>query len=290
MSEVFLEKLSMIEAEDLTIKAAKLRLKIIESIYNAHSGHPGGSLSIAEILTYLYYHRMNVDPTAPQKLDRDRFVLSKGHCAPALYAVLAMKEFFSENELAYLRKTGHMLQGHPDRKHIPGIDMSSGSLGQGISAACGMAEISRASGLNYDVYAVLGDGELQEGQVWEAAMFASDKKLNKLCAFVDYNNLQITGSISEVMDLGDIELKFKAFGWNALAIDGHDFYAIDEAWRAFKASEKPTVIICRTIKGKGVSFMENNFYWHGNPPTTEEYERAKKELETEIDKLMRGGN
>lgn len=290
MGKVFFEQLSSSEAKDLTVKASELRLKIIESIYNAHSGHPGGSLSIVEILTYLYWYRMNIDSAAPQKPDRDRFVLSKGHCAPALYAVLAQKGFFPESELDYLRKIGHMLQGHPDCKHIPGIDMSSGSLGQGISAACGMAAVSKSSGLNFDVYVVLGDGELQEGQVWEAAMFASDKKLNKLCAFVDYNNLQITGTISEVMDLGDIELKFKAFGWNVLTIDGHDFYAIDKAWKAFKTSEKPTAIICHTIKGKGVSFMENNFYWHGNPPKAEEYERAREELENEINKLMCGGN
>lgn len=282
--------LSQETVENLRLKSAELRLKIIDSIYNAHSGHPGGSLSIAEILTYLYYFRMNVDASDPSNPERDRFVLSKGHCAPALYATLAMKGFFPEDELSYLRKTGHMLQGHPDRKHIPGIDMSSGSLGQGISAACGMAGISRASGLDYNVYVVLGDGELQEGQVWEAAMFAADKKLSKLCAFVDYNNLQITGSISEVMDLGDIESKFKAFGWNTIVVDGHDFYALDAAWLKYIVSEKPTVIICNTVKGKGVSFMENNFYWHGNPPSTEEYNQAVIELEAEIERLKHGGN
>lgn len=275
---------------ELKLRSAELRLKIVDSIYKAHSGHPGGSLSIAEILIYLYFFRMNIDPSEPLKPDRDRFVLSKGHCAPALYATLAMKGFFPEDELSYLRKTGHMLQGHPDRKHIPGIDMSTGSLGQGISAACGMAKISGICDPNYNVYVVLGDGELQEGQVWEAAMFAADKKLDKLCAFIDYNNLQITGYISEVMDLGDIESKFRAFGWNVISIDGHNFYAIDDAWKKYTTSNRPTVIICHTIKGKGVSFMENNFYWHGNPPSVEEYNQAVMELEMEINKLKYGGD
>lgn len=274
----------------LILKSAELRLKIIDSIYRAHSGHPGGSLSIAEILTYLYHFRMNVDALNPSMPERDRFVLSKGHCAPALYATLAMKGFFPEEELSYLRKIGHMLQGHPDIKHIPGIDMSSGSLGQGISAACGMAKISSASGLNYNVYVIMGDGELQEGQVWEAAMFAADKKLDKLCAFIDYNNLQITGSISEVMDLGDIESKFKAFGWNTVVADGHDFYSLDSAWLKYIIADRPTAVICNTVKGKGVSFMEDNFYWHGNPPSTEEYIQAVKELEAEIIRLKHGGN
>ena len=265
--------------KNLSSIASDIRLKIVDSIYNAHSGHPGGSLSIVEIVTYLYFHRMNINPEDPDDSKRDRFVLSKGHCAPTLYAALAIKGFFSEDELNYLRKIKHMLQGHPDKKHIPGIDMSSGSLGQGISAACGMALASKKNGIDYDVYCVLGDGELQEGQVWEAAMFAAHHKLNNLCAFVDYNNLQISGSISDVMSLGDIGQKFKSFGWEVLVINGHDYYQIDKAWEAFSNNAtQPTVIVCNTVKGKGVSFMENNFYWHGNPPNEIEHKNAMEEL------------
>lgn len=291
MKGLFMNKTECVhEIEESTVdflkcKAAEMRIKIIDSIYHAHSGHPGGSLSIVEILSYLYFYRMHVDKDDPSLADRDRLVLSKGHGAPALYAALAMKGFFPEEELDGLRKTGRMLQGHPDRKHTPGVDMSTGSLGQGISAACGMALAAKHYGMGYDVYAILGDGELQEGQVWEAAMYAPNKKLNNLCAFIDYNRLQISGNVSEVMDLGDLEAKFKAFGWNTTVIDGHDFHEIDEAWRKFKASDRPMAVICNTVKGKGVSFMENNFAWHGNAPTEKEYNVAIAELKAAFNKL-----
>ena len=277
--------LSADKKKELELVAAKMRAHIINSVYQARSGHPGGSLSIAEMVSYLYFYRMNIDPANPKMSERDRFVLSKGHCAPAVYAALAMKGFFDIKELDSLRKIGAILQGHPDLKHIPGIDMSSGSLGQGISAACGMAYAAKYRKEAFKVYAILGDGELQEGQVWEAAMFAAAKGLNNLCIFVDFNNLQITGKVSEVLDLGAIDEKFRAFGWNTFVIDGHSFEEIDSAWHMFENSDKPTAVICNTIKGKGVSFMEDNLYWHGNAPKGEEYEKAIAELNQKIAEL-----
>ena len=251
--------------------------------HNAKSGHPGGSLSAADILTYLYFAEMNVDPQNPAKPDRDRFVLSKGHIAPALYATLAHKGFFPVEELKTLRKIGSRLQGHPDMKKIPGVDMSSGSLGQGISAACGMAKAAKLTGADYRVYAVLGDGEIQEGQVWEAAMFASHYNLDNLCILVDNNGLQIDGSIEDVMSPYPIDEKFKAFGFHVINIDGHDFDQIESAYNEARTVKgKPTAIIAKTVKGKGVSFMENKASWHGTAPNDEQYEVAMNELQEQL--------
>lgn len=269
---------------ELQLKANKVRQLALEGIYNAKSGHPGGSLSATDILTYLYFEVMNVNPAAPKDPDRDRFVLSKGHGAPALYGVLALKGFFGEDEVKKLRSPSSMLQGHPDMKNIPGIDMSTGSLGQGISAACGMAKAAKIMGKNYMTYAVLGDGELEEGQVWEAAMFASMYKLDNLIAFVDNNGLQIDGKIEDVCSPLPIGEKFKAFNWNVYEIDGHDFDQIEEAVKkAQNKNGKPTVIVAKTVKGKGVSYMENNVNWHGAAPGAELYETAVKDL-AEIEK------
>jgi len=262
--------------------ATDVRLLALTGIYNAKSGHPGGSLSATDILTYLYFAEMKVNPQNPQDPDRDRFVLSKGHAAPALYGVLAKKGFFPEEEVTHLRALGERLQGHPDMKHIPGVDMSTGSLGQGISAACGMAVAGKRLHKDYRVYAVLGDGELQEGQVWEAAMFAAHNKLDNLCAFVDNNNLQIDGAIDSVCSPYPITDKFAAFGWNVISIDGHDFEALESACaQARSVKGKPTAIICRTVKGKGVSFMENQASWHGVAPNAEQFEEAVKQLKGE---------
>ena len=270
--------------KELSITACKVRMGIIEGTHNAKSGHPGGSLSAADILTYLYFAEMNVDPQNPAKPDRDRFVLSKGHIAPALYATLAHKGFFPVEELKTLRKIGSRLQGHPDMKKIPGVDMSSGSLGQGISAACGMAKAAKLTGADYRVYAVLGDGEIQEGQVWEAAMFASHYNLDNLCILVDNNGLQIDGSIEDVMSPYPIDEKFKAFGFHVINIDGHDFDQIESAYNEARTVKgKPTAIIAKTVKGKGVSFMENVVGWHGKAPNKEEYIKAMKELGVEVD-------
>lgn len=271
----------MEEAKKQQLKdaAAKVRRLAVEGIHLAGSGHPGGSLSAADILTYLYFHEMNVDARNPDDPDRDRFVLSKGHAAPALYAVLAVKGYFPEEELRSLRKIGGMLQGHPDMRNTPGVDMSTGSLGQGISTACGMAAAAKRLGKDYRVYAVLGDGELEEGQVWEAAMFASHYGLDNLCAFVDNNNLQIDGTIDTVCSPYPIDDKFAAFGWNVLKIDGHDFGQMEEACeKARQCCGKPTVIIAKTVKGKGVSFMENMAGWHGVAPDRKQYETAMAEL------------
>lgn len=271
----------MEEAKKQQLKdaAAKVRRLAVEGIHLAGSGHPGGSLSAADILTYLYFHEMNVDARNPGDPERDRFVLSKGHAAPALYAVLAVKGYFPEEELRSLRKIGGMLQGHPDMRNTPGVDMSTGSLGQGISAACGMAAAAKRLGKDYRVYAVLGDGELEEGQVWEAAMFASHYGLDNLCAFVDNNNLQIDGTIDTVCSPYPIDDKFAAFGWNVLKIDGHDFGQMEEACeKARQCCGKPTVIIAKTVKGKGVSFMENMAGWHGVAPDRKQYETAMAEL------------
>lgn len=269
----------------LQVNACKVRKGIIEGVYNAKSGHPGGSLSIAELLTYLYFEKMNVNSSDPEDPNRDRFVLSKGHCAPALYAVLALKGYFSEKELKSLRHIGAMLQGHPCI-HTKGIDMSSGSLGQGISAACGMALAGKLDGKSYKVYTVLGDGEIEEGQVWEAAMFAAHKNLDNLIAVVDNNGLQIDGPISEVCSPEPITDKFAAFGWHVITMDAHDFDSIEKAFaEAETISGKPVAIIQKSIKGKGVSFMENQVSWHGSAPNKEQYEQAMKELDAQLKEL-----
>ncbi|MEE0185559.1 MAG: transketolase [Oscillospiraceae bacterium] len=269
----------------LQVNACKIRKGIIEGVYNAKSGHPGGSLSIADLLTYLYFEKMNVNSSDPEDPDRDRFVLSKGHCAPALYAVLALKGYFSDKELKSLRHIGAMLQGHPCI-HTKGIDMSSGSLGQGISAACGMALAGKLDGKSYKVYTVLGDGEVEEGQVWEAAMFASHKNLDNLIAVVDNNGLQIDGPISEVCSPEPITDKFAAFGWHVITMDAHDFDSIEKAFaEADTISGKPVAIIQKSIKGKGVSFMENQVSWHGSAPNKEQYEQAMKELDAQLKEL-----
>lgn len=259
-------------------KAARIRMLSVEAVYGAKSGHPGGSLSIAELVTYLYFNKMNVSAENPDDENRDRFVLSKGHCAPALYSALALKGFFDVEELKKLRKLGAMLQGHPDMKLIPGVDMSTGSLGQGFSAACGMAAVGKRKNLPWNVYTILGDGEIEEGQIWEAAMFANQYKLNNIIAFVDLNGYQIDGAIEDVMNPHPVDEKFRAFGWFVQVIDGHDFEAIEEAVAKAEASDKPSVIVCKTVKGKGVSYMENNYNWHGKAPNADEYLIAEKEL------------
>ncbi len=272
--------------KQLKIKANKVRHGIIEGVFNAKSGHPGGSLSVADIMTYLYFSEMNVDPKNPKWEGRDRLVLSKGHTAPALYAALALKGFFPFEELKNLRKPGSMLQGHPSMKLTPGVDMSTGSLGQGISAACGMALGAKLSGADFRVYAVLGDGEIQEGQVWEAAMYASAKGLDNLVAVIDNNNLQIDGTVSSVNSPYPIPEKFKSFGWNVIEICGDNFDEIDAAFNAARSFVgKPTAIIDKTTKGKGVSFMEDNCDWHGTAPNQEQYEAALAELDEELAKL-----
>ena len=262
--------------------ACQVRIGIIEGVHAAKSGHPGGSLSIAEILTYLYFKQMNIDPADPKKADRDRLVLSKGHAAPALYSVLAQRGYFDPKEMLSLRHIGSMLQGHPDMKHIPGVDMSSGSLGQGISAACGMALSAKHFGDNYKVYTILGDGEIEEGQVWEAAMFAGNKGLSNLTAFVYYNKLQIDGTVEEVNSPAPIDKKFEAFNWHTIIIDGNDFDAIEAALNEAATVDKPVAIIAKTVKGKGVSFMENQVGWHGSAPNDEQYEQAMAELNAKL--------
>lgn len=272
--------------KELAKIACNVRMGIIEGTFNAKSGHPGGSLSIAEILTYLYFKEMNVDANEPMKADRDRFVLSKGHAAPALYSVMAQKGYFPVEELKTLRKVDSRLQGHPSMNYLPGIDISSGSLGQGISAACGMALGAKLKGDAFRVYTILGDGEIEEGQVWEAAMYAAAKKLDNLVAFVDNNNLQIDGSVEEVNSPYPIPEKFAAFGWNVIEIDAHDFDAIEAALENAKATKgKPTAIIAKSIKGKGVSFMENQVNWHGAAPNAEQYETAIAELKAVLEGL-----
>ena len=272
--------------KQLEITACKVRMGVIEGTFNAKSGHPGGSLSIADILTYLYFEHMNVDPKNPKDENRDRFVLSKGHTAPALYAVLANRGFFPVSELKNLRKPGSMLQGHPSMNRTPGIDMSTGSLGQGISTAVGMALAGKIDKKDYRVYTVLGDGEIEEGQVWEAAMFAAAKGLDNLCAVVDNNNLQIDGSVAEVNSPYPIPEKFRAFGWNVIEIYGHSFDEIDAAFNAAQEFKgKPTVIVAKTVKGKDVSFMEDQCSWHGTAPNAEQYEQAMSELEAKLAEL-----
>lgn len=274
--------------KQLEIAATKVRMGIIEGVYNAKSGHPGGSLSVADTLTYLYNAVMNVDPANPEMADRDRLVLSKGHTAPALYSVLANRGFFPVEELKTLRHIDSRLQGHPVRNKIPGVDMSTGSLGQGISAACGMALSGKLSNETYKVYAILGDGEIEEGQVWEAAMFAAHYGLDNLVAVVDNNNLQIDGKISEVMSPYPIDEKFTAFGWHVITINGHDFDAIEKAFQeAERVANQPTVIIQKTVKGKGVSFMEDQVSWHGTAPNEEQYNKAMAELQAKLDELTK---
>ncbi len=269
--------------KELQLAAANVRKCVIEGTYNAASGHPGGSLSIADIITYLYMYKLHVDPKNPTMEDRDRFVLSKGHTAPALYGALALKGFFPVEDIKTLRKPGSHLQGHPSLGKTPGIDMSTGSLGQGISVAVGMALGAKRKNAGYRVYAVLGDGEIEEGQVWEAAMFAAAKGLDNLVAVVDNNNLQIDGTIEEVNSPYPIDEKFAAFGWNVIQIDGHDFDQIDAAFTAAEACKgKPTAIIAKTVKGKGVSFMENQVGWHGKAPNAEQYQQAMDELDAAI--------
>ncbi len=279
--------MDIITEKKLKQAACKVRMGIIEGVHAAKAGHPGGSLSCTEILTYLYFVHMNIDPQNPKMENRDRLVLSKGHAAPALYAVLAERGYFSPELLKTLRQIGSILQGHPDMKNIPGVDMSSGSLGQGISAAVGMALSSKHFDSGYRVYTILGDGESEEGQVWEAAMFAANKKLDNLVAFVDWNNLQIDGSIEEVNSPLPFDKKFEAFGWNVIVIDGNDFGEIEKALKAAEnVKGKPTAIIAKTIKGKGVSFMEDVVGWHGVAPNDEEYEKAMAELNAEFEKLQ----
>ncbi len=272
--------------KQLEIAAVKIRMGIIEGVHSAKAGHPGGSLSCADLLAYLYMHRLNVDPADPKNPTRDRLVMSKGHAAPALYATLALRGFFPMDEMKTLRKNGARLQGHPDSKKIPGVDCSTGSLGQGISAACGMALSGKISCDSYKVYAILGDGEIEEGIVWEAAMFASHYMLDNLVAVVDNNNLQIDGKITEVMSPYPIDEKFKAFGWHVINIDGHDFNQMEKAFNeAEKVVQKPTVIIMKTTKGKGVDYMEDSVDWHGKAPGDEDYERAMKQLKEQLAEL-----
>ena len=277
------------ERKELQIAAAKIRLGIIEGVFHAKSGHPGGSLSAAELFAYLYGKELNVDPKNPKDPDRDRFVLSKGHCAPGYYAALALKGFFPMEELQSLRHIGAMLQGHPDMKHTPGVDMSSGSLGQGVSAAEGMALAGKMDRKSYRVYTLLGDGECEEGQVWEAAMFAGHHGLDNLCVIVDNNGLQIDGPVSKVGGPEPFDEKFVAFGFEVTTIDGNDLDQIEAALEQAKACKgKPFAIIMTTVPGQGVSFMENQVGWHGKAPNKDEYEIAMKELRENLEVLENG--
>ena len=263
--------------------AARLRLDELEEVFSAQSGHPGGALSSAEILTWLYQKELNIRPAQARWPDRDRFVLSKGHSSPGLYAALARRGFFDPALLPTFRKSGSILQGHPDMKKCPGVDMTSGSLGQGVSAACGMALAARLDGAPWRVYTLLGDGEAEEGQVWEAAMFAAHKKLDNLCWIVDSTGLQIDGRVEDVAGPGPLDKKFEGFGFHVLKVDGHDFDALEAAFAAARAEKgRPTVILAATVKGKGVSFMEDQVGWHGKAPNAEQYALAKEELEAEL--------
>lgn len=272
--------------KSLQVTASNVRLGIVTGVFHAKSGHPGGSLSAADIFTYLYFNELNIDPKNPKAPDRDRFVLSKGHCAPGLYATLAQRGFFSPDELKKLRHIGAMLQGHPDMKGTPGVDMSTGSLGQGISAAAGMALAAKMDGASYRIYALLGDGEIQEGQVWEAAMFAAHHGLDNLCLIVDCNGLQIDGDVEKVAGIAPLDEKFQSFGFQVLTADGHDFNSLEAAFAAAKSCvDKPSVILAKTVKGKGVSFMENQAGWHGKAPNQEQYEQAMAELNAALEKI-----
>ncbi len=269
--------------EELTKKAVEIRKGIIEAVYNAQSGHPGGSLSIADILTVLYFHEMKIKPEDPKWEERDRLVLSKGHCSPALYSCLANRGYFPVEDLKTFRKIDSYLQGHPDRNKVPGVDMTTGSLGQGLSAANGMAIVGKMDKKDYRVYCILGDGEIEEGQIWEAAMTSSKYKLDNLCVIVDNNNLQIDGTIEEVMSPYPIDEKFRSFGFEIIKIDGHDIEEIIKAFEVAKnIKDKPTCIIAKTIKGKGISYMENQVGWHGKAPNEEQYKEAITELEKGI--------
>ena len=269
--------------QELKKLATEVRLGILEGVHAAASGHPGGSLSIADILTYLYFEEMNIDPKNPKWDDRDRFVLSKGHCAPALYTVLALKGFFPREEIANLRQIDSFLQGHPDMKGTPGVDMSTGSLGMGISTACGMALAAKLNGKSYRTYTIVGDGESQEGQVWEAAMFAAHYNLDNFCLIIDWNNLQIDGKITDVMDPTPHDKKLEAFGFHVISINAHDFNEIEAALNEAKTVKgKPTAIIAKSVKGKGVSFMEDQASWHGSAPNDEQYAQAVAELKATI--------
>ena len=272
--------------KDLAIKAYEARLLAVEAVYRASSGHPGGSLSCLDALTTLYFNEMNVDPADPKWEDRDRFVLSKGHCAPALYAVLALRGFFPVEELQLLRSIKSHLSGHPDMKYVPGVDMSTGSLGQGLSAAVGMALAARFRGKSYRTYAICGDGEIAEGQIWEAVMAAAKWGLDNLCAFIDVNGLQIDGTTKDVMPTDPLDKKLEAFNWHVIKIDGHDYAQILAALaEAREYKGKPTAILLSTVKGKGVSFMENQAGWHGKAPNAEQFAIAKAELEAKIKEL-----
>lgn len=277
------------EMLQLKMTATRVRMGIIEATHGGKSGHPGGSLSAADVLTYLYFKEMQIDPQNPQDPDRDRFVLSKGHCAPGLYATLAQRGYFDVSELQKLRHIGAMLQGHPDMKGTPGVDMSSGSLGQGISAAVGMAFAGKLDKKDYRVYTLLGDGESEEGQVWEAAMFAGHHQLDNLCVILDYNGLQIDGPVAEVGGPAPFEPKFEAFGFETITVNGNDFDELEKAFDAARACKgKPFAIIAKTTKGKGVSYMENQVGWHGKAPNAEEYEVAMKELKENLEVLQNG--
>jgi len=270
----------------LKITSTKIRMGILDAVYYAQSGHPGGSLSCADILTALYFHTMNIDANNPSWPDRDRFVLSKGHCSPALYSSLAEKGFFPKEDLKIFRRIDSYLQGHPDMKKVPGVDMSTGSLGQGLSVSVGMALAGKLDKKDYRVYTLLGDGELEEGQNWEAAMSAAHYKLDNLTAFLDYNGLQIDGPITKVMSPEPIDEKFRAFGWNVIKVDGHNFEEIISAIEAARnTKEKPSLIICKTIKGKCISFMEGLAGWHGKAPNEEQYNLAISELNTQLKEL-----
>lgn len=264
---------------ELQKTAVEVRKGIVSSVHSAKAGHPGGSLSAADIFTYLYFEEMNIDPKNPKKEDRDRFVLSKGHTAPGLYSVLANRGYFPVEDLLTLRHTGSYLQGHPDMKHIPGVDMSSGSLGQGLSAAVGMALAGKMKKEDYRVYCLCGDGEIEEGQIWEAAMFAGHRKLDNLCVIVDNNNLQIDGSLDEVCSPYPIDKKFEAFNFHVININGNDFDEIEKAFKEARETKgMPTAIVAHTIKGLGVTYMENSVGWHGKAPNDEEYEIAMEDL------------
>lgn len=272
--------------KQLMLTAAKARMLCVEAVHTAASGHPGGSLSCIDALTELYFDEMNINPADPAWEDRDRFVLSKGHCSPALYSVLALRGYFPTEDIKLFRSIKAHYSGHPDMRHVPGVDMSTGSLGQGLSAAVGMALAARLSGKSYRTYAICGDGEIEEGQIWEAAMSAAKWKLDNLCAFVDVNGLQIDGATADVMPAEPLDKKFEAFNWNVISVDGHDFSQLADALAKAKETKgKPTMILMHTVKGKGVSFMENQAGWHGKAPNAEQYAQAMSELEARVKEL-----
>ena len=274
------------QIKELQLTATRARMEAVKMVHAAASGHIGGSLSALDILTDLYYSVMNVDPTDPKNPDRDRFVLSKGHCTPALYATLALRGFFPVEELDGFRSINTHLSGHPDMVHVPGVDMSTGSLGQGLSAAVGMALAGKADSKDYRVYALLGDGEIEEGQIWEAAMAAAKFKLDNLCAIIDVNGLQIDGNTADVMPSEPLDKKMEAFGWHVIKIDGHDYEAIEAAFNEAKTSKgQPTAILAATVKGKGVSYMEGDYGWHGKAPNDEQLEKALADLKAIYDEL-----